>query len=109
MEPQRKECIFGRYPDGVKEYKLLDLSIETLFIERSVYFDKSLMHESQEKHATTFVLSLLIDLEDDASIYSNLISNTSKFDSNKNEHACPDPHPIPDLDSSYDSVSLVRN
>jgi hypothetical protein len=38
LEPQRKECIFVGYPKGVKWYRLLNPSIEKLFIERSVKF-----------------------------------------------------------------------
>jgi hypothetical protein len=33
LDPQRTECIFVRYPDGVKGYRLIDLSSDRAIIE----------------------------------------------------------------------------
>ena len=36
LDPQSTECIFVGYHDGVKGYRLIDLSLDRLIIERSV-------------------------------------------------------------------------
>ena len=36
LDPQRTECVFVGYPDGVKGYILIDISSDRLIIERSV-------------------------------------------------------------------------
>jgi hypothetical protein len=43
FEPQRKECIFMGYPEGVNGYRLIDPSTNKLIIERSVKFEESPM------------------------------------------------------------------
>jgi hypothetical protein len=40
MEAQSKECIFVGYPEGVKGYRLLYTTSDTLFIQRSVKFEE---------------------------------------------------------------------
>ena len=65
LKPQSKECTCVGYLDGVKGYRLLDLSTKQLFIERSVYFDESPMLASQRQLTTISMLSPLTDLEDD--------------------------------------------
>ena len=41
LDPQSTECIFVGYTDGVKGYRLIDLSSDRLIIERSVQFEES--------------------------------------------------------------------
>ena len=40
MEDQSKECIFVGYIEGVKGYRLLDTTLDTLFIHRIVKFEE---------------------------------------------------------------------
>ena len=36
LDPQSTECFFVGYPDGVNGYRLIDLSLDWLIIDRSV-------------------------------------------------------------------------
>jgi hypothetical protein len=56
LGPQRTDCIFFAYPDGVKGYKLIDISSDQLIIERSVQFEESVSHVPQQPHEKTFIL-----------------------------------------------------
>lgn len=109
LERQSKECIFVGYLDGVKGYRLLDLSIETLLIDRSVCFDESPMHASQESNSHTSLLPPLTDLKDNTCNHSDMISDTFEYDLDELEHACADLDAVLDWASSDDSVSPVKN
>ena len=56
LDPQRIECIFVRYLDIVKGYKLIDISSDWLIIEWSVQFEESVSHVPEQPHAYTFFL-----------------------------------------------------
>jgi hypothetical protein len=56
LDPQSTECIFVEYPDCVKGYRIIDLSLDRLIIERSVQFEESISHVPQQPHADTFTL-----------------------------------------------------
>jgi hypothetical protein len=47
LDPQSTECIFVGYPDNVKGYRLIDISLDRLIIERSVQFEESVSHVPQ--------------------------------------------------------------
>jgi hypothetical protein len=50
-------------PNGVKGYRLIDLSSDILIIEHSVQFEESVSHVPQQPHADTFVLPPVRDDE----------------------------------------------
>jgi hypothetical protein len=77
LDPQSIECIFVGYPDGVKGYRLIDISSDQLIIERSVQFEESVSHVPQQSHADTFVLP---PVRDDEYAHADSSSNES-FDS----------------------------
>jgi hypothetical protein len=56
LDPQRTECIFVGYPDYVKGYRFIDISLDQIIIERSVQFEESVSHVPQQLHADTFIL-----------------------------------------------------
>jgi hypothetical protein len=56
LDPQSTECIFVGYLDGVKGYRLIDLSSDRLIIDQSVQFEESVSHVPQQPHVDTFVL-----------------------------------------------------
>ena len=61
LDPQSTECVFVGYPDGVKGYRLIDITSYRLIIERSVQFEESVSHVPQQPHANTFVLPPIKD------------------------------------------------
>eukprot|EP00253_Pinus_taeda_P006200 PITA_06200 len=105
LDPQRIECIFVGYPDGVKGYRLLIPSTDKLIIKRSVKFEESLSHAPQSPHADTFYLP---HVRDDDSVHSDVDAETESSDTNL-VHANDDPHPSPDQASSSESYSPVIN
>jgi hypothetical protein len=62
-DPYNTECILFGYPNGVKGYRLIDLSSDHLIIDRSVKFKESVSHVPQHPHADTFVFPPVIDDE----------------------------------------------
>jgi hypothetical protein len=68
---------FFGYPNGVKGYRLINLSSDRLIIERSVQFEESVSHVPQHPHANTFTLS---PIRDDEHAHADSSSDKS-FDS----------------------------
>jgi hypothetical protein len=63
LNPQRTEFIFVGYHDGVKGYRVIDLSSDQLIIECSVQFKESFSHVPQQAHADTFSIPPIQDDE----------------------------------------------
>jgi hypothetical protein len=74
LDPQSTECIVFGYPDGVKGYRLIYLSLDMIIIERSVQFEESLSLVPQQPHADTFILPLV---RDDENPHANSSSDES--------------------------------
>jgi hypothetical protein len=55
LEPQSVECIFFGYPEGVKGYRLLQTSTDSLFIERSVKFEEGPLHAVSDQPVGDFL------------------------------------------------------
>ena len=81
---------FFGYPDDVKRYRLIDLSLDRIIIERSVQFEESVSHVPQQSHADTFTLPPIWDDE-------NAHANSSSDKSSNSEES---------NDSGLDSVQL---
>jgi hypothetical protein len=81
LDPRSTKYIFVGYPNGVKGYRLIDISLDQLIIERSVQFEESVSHVPQQPHANTFILPLVRDDEHahaDSSSYES--SNSGESD-----------------------------
>jgi hypothetical protein len=80
LDPQSTECNFVGYPNGVKGYRLIDLSLDRLIIERSVQFEESVLHVPQQPHEDTCILPPVRDDEHEhveSSSYESLDSEDS--------------------------------
>jgi hypothetical protein len=78
MEAQSKECIFVGYPEGVKGYRLLYTTSETLFIQRSVNFEEGPSQVLLEQSTPPSPPPLVVELRE---TYSDHISDQIyKFD-----------------------------
>ena len=66
LQPQRIECLFIRYPDESKGFKLLDIKTKQIIIERSVKFDEPLQEVELVKHKTVEFPSYSTEYLDDA-------------------------------------------
>jgi hypothetical protein len=78
MEAQSKECIFVGYPEGVKGYRLLDTTSDTLFIHRSFKFEEGPSQVLLEQSTPPSPPPLVAELHE---TYSNQILNQI-FESN---------------------------
>jgi hypothetical protein len=63
LDPQSTKHIFVGYPDGMKRYRLIDISLDQINIERSVQFEESFSHVPQQLHADTFILPPILYYE----------------------------------------------
>ena len=65
LQPQRIECMFIRYPDESKGFKLLDIKTKQIIIERSVMFDEPLQVVELVKEKTDEFSSYSTEYLDD--------------------------------------------
>ena len=76
------------YTNGVKGYRLIDPSINKLFIEQSFQFEESPVHASLEPHVETYVPLPPPCISDDESSHSeNGLELSFESDSEDDEHA----------------------
>jgi hypothetical protein len=61
----------------VKGYRLIEISLDHLIIERSVQFEESVSHVPQQSHVDTFIIS---PIRDDENAHDESYSDES-FDS----------------------------
>jgi hypothetical protein len=80
LDPQSIECIFVGYPDSVKGYRLIDLSLDRLIIERNVQFKESVSHVPQQPHVDIFVLPPVRN-DENAHVESSLDESYNSEDS----------------------------
>jgi hypothetical protein len=84
------------YLEGVKGYRLLNPSIEKIFIERSVKFEEDPLHALEEYPATVSSPQIVVDLLDDSSSTTYQISDQiSESDLNDHDHRMDDPEISP--------------
>ena len=74
------------YSDDVKGYRLIDPSIDKLFIERIVHFEEIPFHASLESHVETFVPLPAPNILDDESTHSYHDSDLSFKPDEEYEH-----------------------
>jgi hypothetical protein len=104
LDPQSIECIFVGYPDGVKGYRLIDISLDRLIIEQSVQFKESVSHVPQQPHADTFILPPVRDDEhahDDSSSdesSDSKDSNDSDIESVQSDAESKNPYAFAELE-----------
>ena len=67
LEPQSKACMFVGYSDEVKEYRLLDIHTEELFIERILKFDEYIFHAPIGELVSKFPSPLIDEYADETS------------------------------------------
>ena len=67
LQPQSIECMFIRYPDEYKGFKLLDIKKLYIIIERSVMFDEPLQEVELVKEKTPEFPSYSTEYLDDVS------------------------------------------
>ena len=62
LQPQSIECLFIGYPDESKGFKLLDIKIKQIIIERSVKFDEPLQEVELVKEKLLNFLPMLLNI-----------------------------------------------
>ena len=62
LQPQRIECLFIRYPNEYKGFKLLDNKTKQIITERSVKFDEPLQEVKVVKEKTAEFLPILLNI-----------------------------------------------
>ena len=74
------------YFNDVKGYRLIDLSTDKLFIERSVQFEKIPLHAPLESHAENFVPLPTPHIRGDESTHSDHDSDLISKSNGEHEH-----------------------
>ena len=65
LQPQSIECLFLRYPNESKGFKLLDIKTKQIIIKRSVKFDEPLQEVELAKEKTAEFSSYSTEYLDD--------------------------------------------
>jgi hypothetical protein len=92
LDPQSTTCIFVGYLDGVKGYKLLNLSTNMLIIEHNVQFEESSLHAPLEPHAKTSVPLPAPNINDDETNHSDHGSDLSSESDSEYDEYVDDEH-----------------